>query len=213
MKTTRLTVIVAITAFIAAFQLRAGVQVSTAQVKEKSVVLRVADKNFVTASSGGALDLSGVKVGSKQTFVLIDLNGGELADGDAIKIQYVPNSGGKPDPSKASYWVETKEGIKRGKDGDSFKVKKVGDKYTLQTSGGKFVGSAGEEGVLTLTDKQEAALLVEVLDPLEAKAMAKAAKKASSKPAPTAEPAAAVPEKSAPAAEPAIPAPEKPATE
>lgn len=199
MKTTRLAVIVAITAFIAAFQLKAGVQVSTAQVKEKSVVLRVADKNFVTASSGGALDLTGAKVGSKQTFVLIDLNGGELVDGDLIKLRYVPNSGGNPDPAKASYWVETKEGIKRGKDGDSFKVKKVGDKYALQTSGGKFVGSAGEEGVLTLTDKQEAALLVEVLDPLEAKAMAKAAKKAPSKPAP--------------AAEPAIPAPEKPATE
>lgn len=208
MKTTRLTVIVAITAFVAAFQLRAGVQVSTAQVKEKSVALRVAGKNFVTTNPGNSLDLTGVKVGSKQTFVLIDLNGGELADGDAIKIRYVPNSGGKPDPSKTSYWLETKEGIKRGKDGDTFKIKKVEDKYALQTSIGKFVGLPGDNGVLALADKQEDALLVEVLDlPLAA-----SSKKAPT-PAPVAEPAAPAPEKSAPAAEPTAPAPEKPAAE
>ena len=152
-------------AILTAAQLRAGVQVSSVEVKEKLVVLKVSDNKYVTANSPSyALDLTGTKIGSKQRFTIIDLNGGDLVDGDEVKIRYTPNVGGKPDPSKASYWREVSEGVKRGPEAATFKLKKVGTKYVLQTSNGKFVGSPIEGGFLAVTDKQEDALLVEIVD-------------------------------------------------
>jgi len=149
---------------LAAVQLRAAVRVSPAEPKEEVVALQVAEKRFITTNPGNSLDLSGSKIGSKQTFTIIDLNGEELADGDEIKIRYTPNSGGVPDPSKSSYWLEVKEGVKRGKQGDVFKVKRVGPKYALVAPSGKFVAEPVEGGLLGVSDKQDRALLVELID-------------------------------------------------
>jgi hypothetical protein len=131
---------------------------------EKRVALVTAEKKYLTANTGGALDLSGAKIGSKQIFTLIDLNGGELADGDEAKVRYTPNTGGVPDPSKSSYWHVTSGGVKRSKDGDTFKIKKVEAKFMFQTADGKFLTGTVAEGVLTLSDKQDGALLVELVE-------------------------------------------------
>jgi len=149
-------------------------QASSSETDGKRVVFRTTDSKYVTANTGGALDLSGVKVGSKQRFTLIDLNGGELADGDQVKILYTPNTGGVPDPTKASYWREKDGGVKRGKEGATFKLKKVEGKFAFETAAGKFITGAVTEGALGLSDKKEAALLVEVVD---AQASVKAGKK------------------------------------
>jgi hypothetical protein len=141
---------------------------------EKRVALVTAEKKYLTASTGGALDLSGAKVGSKQIFTLIDLNGGELADGDEVKVRYTPNTGGVPDPSKASYWHVASGGVKRSKDGDAFKIKKIETKFAFQTVSGKFLTGTAVEGFLTLSDKQDGALLVEIV---ELEASGKAPKK------------------------------------
>ncbi len=192
MRKTHLAFVTAAIAMLAAVQLRAGVRVSSSQPTEKAVALLTADKRYVTASPEGALDLSGGKIGSKQTFTIIDLNGEDLADGDEVKIRYTPNSGGKPDPSKSTYWREVKEGVKRGKEGDVFKVKRVDTKYAILAPSGKFVGGPVPDGLLAVMDKQEGALLVELVDLSQG-----------------------IPKKpKQPAAEaPAAPAPEKPATE
>ena len=149
-----------------AVELRAAVRVSPAEPTEKVVALVTSDKKYVTASSspGNSLDLSGLKIGSKQTFTIIDLNGADLADGDQVQIRYTPNTGGKPDPSKSSYWREVNEGVKRGKDGDVFKVKRMDTRYAFQAPSGKFVGGPAADGVLAVTDKQEGALFVELVD-------------------------------------------------
>jgi hypothetical protein len=44
--------------------------------------------------------VGGDKIGSKQIFTIIDLSGGNLGDGDEVKIQYIPGRG--TDPSKAN---------------------------------------------------------------------------------------------------------------
>jgi hypothetical protein len=131
---------------------------------EKKVAFITADKKYLTSTTGGVIDLSGVKIGSKQTFTIIDVNGGTLADGDEVKVRYIPNAKGVPDPSKTSYWRETPGGIKRSKEGDTFKLKTVESKYAFQTTGGKFLSGTLTDGTLSFTDKQEGALLVEIVD-------------------------------------------------
>ena len=74
---------------------------------ERFVAFRVFANNFITADPSNALDLAGVKIGSKQTFTLVDITGGELADGHEVKIRYTPHTG------KPSYWLETKGVIRR----------------------------------------------------------------------------------------------------
>ena len=180
MNRTRLAFIPIILTILAAFQLQAAVKVTDAENKEtpvtenkekpaadnpaRTVALRLVDGNFVTASPSGTLDLTGKKIGSKQTFAIIDVNGGELADGDEVKIRYTPNKDGVSDPSKASYWQEGKGGIVRKREGGVFKMKKVDTKYAFQTPGGKFVTGTVTDGALGLSDKQESALLVELVD-------------------------------------------------
>jgi hypothetical protein len=184
---------------LTAMPLGAAVRVDTAEAKERPVAFRVGGKNYITTNPGNSLDLTGIKIGSKQTFILIDLNGGELGNGDRVRIRYVPNSGGKPDPSKASFWVELKEGVKRARDGDVFTVKQVEAKYAFQTPSGKFVGAPVDGGLLGVTDKQEGALLVDLFDPATRTAIPPVSDQPASK-----EPAAPTSQK---------PAPEKPDTE
>ena len=173
-----------LTTIAAAVTMLAAVQLTSAQETEKSVAFLTADKKYITTAPSGALDLSGTKVGSKQIFTLIDVNGGELADGDSVKIRYTPNSPTGPDASKANFWRETKEGLKRGHEAEVFKVKKVDTKYAFVTPASKFVAAPATPGPLTLSDKQEGALLVEIV---EAPAVVVAPKKA-------AQPEAAQPE-------------------
>ena len=206
MKTTCFAFITAAAVVLVAGPLRAGVAVGSSQEKEKLVAFQVLENQYITANTGGALDLSGSKIGSKQTFTLIDINGGELEDGDKVKVRYTPNAGGKPDPSKASYWAEVKEGIRRIHDSDVYSVKRVGTKYTFQTTNGKFIAGSVVGGALGLTDKQENALLVELVD------LSAGRPKVSKQP--KMEPAAPTAEKPAtekPTSD--TPAPEKPATE
>jgi hypothetical protein len=165
MKKAHVTFMTAAMVVMTAMPLRAAVRVDTAEAKERTVAFRVGETNYITTNPNNSLDLSGLKIGSKQTFILIDLNGGELTNGDRVRIRYVPNTGGKPDPSKASFWVEVKGGVKRARDGDVFTVKQVDGKYVFQTPSGKFVGRPVLDGLLAATDKQEGALLVELFDP------------------------------------------------
>jgi hypothetical protein len=160
--------------------------VPSSEGTEKLVVFATADGKYLTANAGGVVDLSGAKVGSKQKFTIIDLNGGDLADGDSVKIRYTPNTSGVPDPSKASYWRVKGSGIKRGKEAGIFKLNKIDGKFALMAADGKFVTGTLAEGTLSLSDKQDAALMIEVL---EVPASGKFPKKPAAKKPPVTEPA------------------------
>ena len=149
----------------AAVQLRAGIKVGAKEVKEWVVAFRSPKNWFVsTRSPGNQLFVGGMKIGSQQTFTLIDLNGEDIVDGDEIKIRYTPNKDGVPDPSKSSYWVEIKDGIKRGKEGDVFKLKKVDSKFAIQAPSGNFMTATSVEGVLAVTNNLDGAVMLDILD-------------------------------------------------
>jgi hypothetical protein len=149
---------------LAAVQVQGGVKVSSGEVKEIQVTLRVADGRYVTANPPGLIDLSGIKVGSKQKFTIIDLNGGNLADGDEVRIRYTPNKDGKPDPSKASYWREGREGVTRAHQDGTFTIKRVGTRFAFLGPSGKYVTANEVNGALAVSSKLEDALVVEITD-------------------------------------------------
>jgi hypothetical protein len=128
----------------------------------KLVAFRVSETQYLTTGANGVVYVGGEKIGSKQIFTIIDLSGGDLGDGDEVKIQYIPGHG--TDSSKANYWVERPDGLKRMKEGDVFKIKKVGTKYAFQAPTGKFVSATVADGALETSDKKESALLVEFVD-------------------------------------------------
>ena len=156
--------------------------------------------------------MSGFKIGSKQTFTLVDINGGELVDGDEVKIRDTPHVS-PPDPSKFSYWREAKEGIKRSHDGDSFKSKRVETKCVFVAPSGKFVASPSVAGLLGLSDKQEGALVVELIDSKSGSTISIGSKPGSAEQQPAA-PAPQKPTTEHPATVPPVaPVPEKPPTQ
>ncbi len=139
-------------------------QLCSAEEKERKIGMRTESNQFVTAETGNSLTLGATKIGSKQTFTLIDLNGGDLADKDEVKILYTPNTQGKPDPAKSSYWKEVSEGVKRNREGDVFKIKTIDSKYGFVAPSGKFVGQPIDGGVLGVTTNASEALVVEFVD-------------------------------------------------
>ncbi len=91
MKKATLALIIATLGILAAVPLRAGVKITAApEPVEKPVALRTADGKFITTVTGGYLMIGGEKIGSKQTFTILDLNGTDLVDGDPVKIRYTP---------------------------------------------------------------------------------------------------------------------------
>lgn len=192
MKKTPLALITAAIGILVAVSLQAGVKVTVApQPLEKPVAFRTADNKYVSTLTGGFLNLTGEKIGSKQMFTIIDLNGTDLADGDPVKIRYTPGKA-SADKAKSSYWQETAAGIKRNSVGSVFKIKLVDTKYAFQAPSGKFMTGVVTTNEFGLSDKQENALLLELVD------LSAGVPKTPKPPAPQA---------------PAAPAPEKPATE
>jgi hypothetical protein len=164
MKKALLALAIAAIGILVALPVQAGVRVTAApEPLEKPVAFRTADNKYVTTVTGGFLNLSGEKIGSKQIFTLIDLNGTNPADGDPVKIRYTPG-GLSGDTTKTSYWRETAEGIKRGSEAGVFKIKLVDSKYAFQAPSGKFVTGIVTDNVLGLSDKQANALLLELVD-------------------------------------------------
>lgn len=143
--------------------LLASAQTGFAQETERTVAFRTPDQKYITASPNLSLDLSGTKVGSKQTFTLIDINGGELSDGDEVKVRYTPGVAEGAAPANPSYWQASGDGVKRSGKVSTLKVKKVGENYAFQTLEGKFVAAPKTEGALALVETQDAGLVVELV--------------------------------------------------
>jgi hypothetical protein len=165
MRTNRCTSIVisALALVIVAVQLQAGVKVETAEPIETVVAFRIAANKYICTSPSNALQIAVGKIGSKETFTIVDVTGGNLQDGDEVRVRYTshPKAGDVPKPS---YWVENNAGIKRGHDGDVFKLKKVDTKFALVTPTGKFVAPPVSENALGVSAKQDGALFVEIID-------------------------------------------------
>ena len=121
---------------------------------------RTASGKYLTMIAGGGLDASAAQISPKQVFTLVDLNGGQLSDGDAVKIQY-----------ETSLWREEKENnvirrvqAKGSNDAETvFKIKVQGKNILLQTPSGKFVAPSPDGKTIMTSDKREAASLLEAV--------------------------------------------------
>lgn len=124
------------------------------QATEIPVSLKTADGKFIGMVAGGGLDAGGNTVTAKQTFTLVDLNGGKVADGDTIKIKM-----------DASQWREDKEKslihrvpTKGAKENESLFKLRVKEKLIyIETPGGKFVKVDGNS-IITTTDAKNDSL-------------------------------------------------------
>ena len=153
MKKTRVLLIVS--ALLVPFQLSLGQEV------EKEVAFKTADGKYISAALNSALDLGGTKIGSRQAFMLVDVNGGELADGDTVRI--TQTAGVEGGGTKIKGWKLSGGELKRGENPADFTVKKSGEMWTFQMKGGKFVGLT-PTAVLGPVDTAEAALQVQIVD-------------------------------------------------
>jgi hypothetical protein len=164
MKKALLALMTAAIGILVAAPVQAGVHVTAApEPLEKSFAFRTPDNKYVTTVTGGFLNLNGEKIGSKQIFTIIDLNGSDPTDGDPVKIRYTPG-GASGETAKSSYWREAPEGIKRGSESSVFKIRRVDSRYALQAPSGKFVTGIVTDNILALSDKQADALLLEFVD-------------------------------------------------
>ena len=130
---------------------------------EKQVAFGVGTRYVSTVAQGG-LDTNGKQIGNNQTFTLIDINGGELADGDEVRIRWAPAN------TRATHWQETESFVNRTgnkpDDACTFRVKfadpKIKDgEILLQTASGKFVGS-GKNSRLVPGAAQDGALMMKM---------------------------------------------------
>jgi hypothetical protein len=131
------------------------------QPTEIPVSLKTSEGKYIGQVAGGGLDASATAVTAKQTFFLIDLNGGKISDGDQVKIRL-----------DASQWHEDKEKsiihrvpIKGAKEDECvFKLGIRGKLIFFVTPSGKFVQidamaviATDEANKATLFDVQVAA--------------------------------------------------------
>jgi hypothetical protein len=139
-----------------------------AEPTEKLVVFRTTDNTYATARGGGRLDTSSTKVGGSQSFVLVDLNGGELTSGDSVQIKWTANT-------KPTYWGENETGLARygGKplDRSTFKITlkakadtKAPQAIILQTTSGKFVSIPSKGAAFATVASQDNAATLEIVD-------------------------------------------------
>ena len=124
------------------------------QPSEISVSLKAPDGKYVGQVAGGGLDASSAAVTAKQTFGLIDLNGGKIADGDKVKLRM-----------DASQWHEDKEKsvihrvpIKGAKEEEcQFKLHIKDKLIYFETPSGKFV-KVDNNAIVTAADAKSATL-------------------------------------------------------
>lgn len=134
-----------------------------AAAQTKNVALRFTSatpNRFATASGGGRLNTGATKIAAGQIFVLNDLNGGALEDGDNVRISWAPED------TRSTYWREGDGFLQRvGTKPDescTFQVK-MPDKAApqavlLQTASGKFVTVDAKDGALIITAEREKAV-------------------------------------------------------
>lgn len=138
---------------------------SAAQSAEKKVALRNTagePKRYVGVAPKGEMNVQSTVIGSRQVFTIVDLNGGDLADGDEVQIKHA-----YPDGTGVTYWYDAGEQIGRRPKAvaeGQFKVTKTDAGISLQTASGKFVTAPAPLDPLRLADEAEKAAVFEVVE-------------------------------------------------
>ena len=140
-----------------------------AQEAGKNIAFLTPTQTYVSCVRGGVLGTKGKSVTEMETFKLVDANGGELADGDVVKIYTTAGSR----EGNVSFWSEKADGsISRIRTEDTsvaFTVRKKDGGIILMTASGKFVSNTGS--ALATTDQESGAVIFKVVSAPEAPAV------------------------------------------
>lgn len=124
---------------------------------EKSVAFKVPSEDparYLTIGGKGEVSIQGKDQGKAQVFILQDLNGGELADGDDVRIK------------QFKYLCEKGYSISRTSKPDDttrFKVKRTDGGILLQAISGKFIAAKSVKEPLITSETVEKALVFEIV--------------------------------------------------
>lgn len=138
-----------------------------AQPTSYTVAFKFNNGNYLGMIANGGMDASSKEITAKQVFQMVDLNGGQLSNGDTLKIIF-------GEGQTQSQLHEDKENNRinrvptRGaKDEEClFKILVVGQNILLQTPSGKYIALGADGKSLTTTDKKdETSLLTAVPNP------------------------------------------------
>ena len=127
-----------------------------AQPTAYTMALKLKNGDYIGMVAGGGMSANAKEISTNQIFQLIDLNGGQLSNGDSVKIIF-------GQPPTISQWHEDTENNKihripsRGAkdDGCIFKILVVGQNILLQATSGKYVAASADGSGLTTTDKKD----------------------------------------------------------
>ena len=132
-----------------------------------SVAFKFKNGNYLGMIPQGGMDASAKEITPKQIFQMVDLNGGQLANGDSVKILFgegQTQSQLHEDTEKNLIHRIPSKGAKD--DGCIFKIIVVGANVLLQTPSGKYVaGSADGKSLITTDKKDETSFLTAVPNP------------------------------------------------
>lgn len=132
-----------------------------------TVAFKFKNGNYLGMIPQGGMGAGAKEISSKEIFQMVDLNGGQLANGDSIKILFgegQTQSQLREDVEKNLIHRIPSKGAKD--DGCIFKILVIGQNILLQTPSGKYVGTSTDGKSVTITDnKDDTSLLTAVPNP------------------------------------------------
>jgi hypothetical protein len=116
---------------------------------------------YVTMKPQGGLDASGDKITARQTFIVVDLNKGNLDDGDKVKIFYEGGSLWHEDKSAGRVHRVAARGASDAE--CTFRVKLHGKSVMLETASGRLVSAPADGGALVTKERPDDSTLFELV--------------------------------------------------
>lgn len=135
------------------------------QATEIPVSLKAANGRFVGQVANGGLDVNSESITAKQTFVLVDINGGKVADGDSVKIKMEESLWHEDKEKKTINRVPARAAIETE---CVFKLRVRGKLIALEAPSGRFVAVDGWSLVTTDDPTKATAFDIQAVAPKSA---------------------------------------------
>ncbi len=148
--------------FIAFCVLAAAVAAVAQQTPEIPVSLKAPNGKFVGQAANGGLDVAAEEITAKQTFLLVDINGGKVADGDSVKFRMEESLWHEDKDKNAINRLPARVAIEAE---CIFKLRVRGKLIALEAPSGKFVSVDGTSLVTTPDAKNATPFDIQAIAP------------------------------------------------
>ena len=127
------------------------------------IALKLNNNNYLGMVANGGMDASSKEITTKQVFQMADLNGGQLSNGDQVKLIFDQSQLHEDKENNKIHRVPIRGAVEAE---CLFKIFVVGQNILLQAPSGKFLATSADGKSLTTTDKKdETSLLTAVPNP------------------------------------------------